>query len=166
MFEIYGGQKTLKQWSKNHKLVVNELPLGAEVHFYNDVNAEHPLQTGVYDMTDSNGKTIRVCNIPNILLTEANKIKVWVPEKIQGLYGKMHTISIPRTKYITVEPAKKPADYVYEETDLDSDCQCDCGDGDVEVSEEDIQNVINNYFADESKRVTDEEVIALLSDDE
>lgn len=122
MFEIYGGAKTLKQWSKNEKLIVNELPLGSEVHFYNDPNKEDPLLTKVYDMTDESGKTIRVCNIPNILLMEVNKIKAWVPEKIKGLYGKMHTISIAREKYITVEPAEKPADYVYEETELDYCC--------------------------------------------
>ena len=122
MFEIYGGAKTLKQWSKNEKLIVNELPLGSEVHFYNNPNEEDPLLTEVYDMTDESGKTIRVCDVPNILLMEANKIKARVPEKIKGLYGKMHTISIAREKYITVEPAEKPTDYVYEETELDYCC--------------------------------------------
>ena len=160
MFEIYGGAKTLKQWSKNEKLIVNELPLGAEVHFYNNPNEEDPLLTEVYDMTDDSGKTIRVCNIPNILLMEANKIKAWVPEKIKGLYGKMHTISIAREKYITVEAAEKPADYVYEETELDYCCPGGGGD----VSEEEIQTIINKTMADKFTTVTDEEVIALLSD--
>lgn len=162
MFEIYGGAKTLKQWSKNEKLIVNELPLGAEVHFYNNPNEEDPLLTEVYDMTDESGKTIRVCNIPNILLMEANKIKAWVPEKIKGLYGKMHTISIAREKYITVEPAEKPTDYVYEETELDYCCP---GGGGDDISEEEIQTIINKTMADKFTTVTDEEVIALLSDD-
>ena len=122
MFEIYGGQKTLKQWSKNQKLIVNELPLGAEVQFFNKVDEEHPLQTPVYDITVDE-VVIRVCDIPNILLQEANTIKVMVPDRIKGLYGKMHTIAIAREKYIPVEPAERPEDYVYEETELDSDYQ-------------------------------------------
>lgn len=163
MFEIYGGQKTLQQWRKNEKLVVNELPLGAEVHFYNDVTEEHSLQTPVYDMTEDSGKTIRVCDIPNVMLTKSSKIKVWVPEKIQGLYGKMHTLSIPRTRYIVVEPAEKPADFVYEETKLDTETHNSSGD--VEVSEEDVKNAVDSYINDNFGRVTNEEVIALLRDD-
>lgn len=40
MFEIYGGKTELTQWTKNQKLIMDRLPIGAEVLFYNDPNED------------------------------------------------------------------------------------------------------------------------------
>lgn len=147
MFEIYGGQKSLKQWSKNQRLVVNELPLGAEVRFYNDVMEEHPLQTAVYDLIEESGKIVRVCDIPNTLLRKVNVIKVCIPEKIDGLYGNLHTLALPRERYIFVEPAEKPNDYIYIETELDSDYGRPSG-SNIEISDEQLKSIIDKAVAE------------------
>lgn len=159
MFKIYGGLTKFTQWTKNQKLIMSRLPLGAEVLFYNDPKEDEPLVTEVYAIQDQNGKDIHVCDVPNIFLTETRKIKVRVPAKVMGLYGEVHNIIGQREKYFEVEPAEKPADYVYEETETEG---CD---GHGEISEEQVVNIVNNYFANEANYVPNEEITALLSDD-
>ena len=116
MFKIYGGDTKFTQWTKNQKLIMSRLPLGAEVLFYNDPKEDEPLVTEVYEYTDENGISFHVCDVPNIFLTDTKRIKVRIPSKVVGLYGIVHSYVGQREHYFEVEPAEKPADYVYEET--------------------------------------------------
>ena len=122
MFEIYGGKTAFNQWDKNQKLIMGRLPVGAEVHFYNNPLEDDPLMTEIYEMQDETGKVIRVCNVPNIFLTTDSKIKACVPEKVRGQYGNLYSVVGSRERIYEVKTAKKPADYVYEETELSSCC--------------------------------------------
>lgn len=158
MFKIYGGQTKFKQWTKNQKLVMSKLPLGAEVLFYNNPSEDEPLVTEVYEFESDTGTKLHVCNVPNIFLTEANKIKVRIPNRVIGLYGIVHSITGPHEKYFEVEPAEKPDDYVYEETPTEGgSCQ-------GSVSDEQIEKAVKSYFSNSENYVPNEEVIALLSD--
>lgn len=116
MFEIYGGTTELTQWTKNQKLIMDRLPIGAEVFFYNDPNDDEPLVTEVYEYKDENGKSFKVCDVPNTFLTETKRIKVRIPNRVVGLYGVVHSYVGQREKSFDVEPAEKPSDYVYEKT--------------------------------------------------
>ena len=116
MFKIYGGDTKFTQWTKNQKLIMSRLPLGAEVLFYNDPKEDEPLVTEVYEYTDDNGISFHVCDVPNIFLTDTKRIKVRIPSKVVGLYGIVHSYVGQPERYFEVEPAEKPADYVYEET--------------------------------------------------
>ena len=116
MFEIYGGAASFKQWDKNQKLIVEKLRVGSEVNFYNDPYDDDPISTAVYEIQNGD-KTYIVCDVPNILLTEATEFKACVPNTIRGPYGNYHRITGSRERYFKVEPAEKPEDYVYEETE-------------------------------------------------
>jgi hypothetical protein len=116
MFKIYGGATKFTQWTKDQKLIMSELPIGADVLFYNDPNEDEPTITEVYEIHDEEGNAIRVCDVPNIFLTETKRIKVRIPKRVRGLYGTMHSIAGQNEKYFEVEPAEKPSDYVYEKT--------------------------------------------------
>lgn len=146
MFKIYGGQEKFTQWTKNQKLIMSKLPLGAEILFYNDPTVDDPLITEVYDMVDETGETINVCDVPNILLTEAKKIRVRIPNLIVARYGIHHKYAGPHVKTFEVEAAEKPSDYVYEETETEGSCNH----SDESVSEDNI--------------ATDEEVANALDD--
>lgn len=155
MFKIYGGHEKFTQWTKGNKLIMSKLPVGAEVLFYNDPKEDDPRVAEVYEFQYENGTKINVVDVPNNLLISSNKIKVRVPEKVKSLYGVIHMISGQREKYFEVEPATKPDDYVYDEESESSG----------NVSEEQVINIVNNYFSEQLDVVTNEEVIALLSDD-
>ena len=161
MFEIYGGDTKFKQWTKNQKLIMSRLPIGAEVLFYNDPKEDEPLVTEVYEYKDENSTSFNVCNVPNIFLTETNKIKVRIPPRVVGLYGVVHSYVGQREKYFEVEPAEKPADYVYEETPTEG-CHCSGSGG---MTEEEIKTIVEKYVSDSHVYATNEDVIALLSDD-
>lgn len=160
MFKIYGGDTKFKQWTKNQKLIMSRLPLGAEVLFYNDPKEDEPLVTEVYEYTDENGISFHVCDVPNIFLTDTKRIKVRIPSKVVGLYGIVHSYVGQLERYFEVEPAKKPADYVYEETPTEG-----CGGHDGSVSEDQVVSIVNNYFATEYEYVPNSEIVALLGDD-
>lgn len=162
MFKIYGGGTKFKQWTKNQKLIMSRLPIGAEVLFYNDPKEDEPLITEVYEYKDENGTSFNVCNVPNIFLTETNRIKVTIPARVVGLYGIVHSYVGQREKYFEVEAFEKPADYVYEETPTEG-CHCS-GSGSGSVSEEEVVTIINNYLSEDYEYVPNSEVIALLSD--
>lgn len=116
MFAIYGGQAPLIQWTQNHKLLMNELPVGADVQFFQDPKVDEPLITEVYEYVDESGSTNKVCDVPNILLQSTLKIKVCVDAKVYGAFGVPFNVIGNREKYFEVKPAEKPSDYVYEET--------------------------------------------------
>lgn len=162
MFKIYGGHEKFTQWSKDQKLTMNRLPLGAEVLFYNDPTVDEPLITEVYAIVDAAGNTVHVCDVPNILLTEAKRIKVKIPAVVVGLFGNAHKYVGQREKYFEVEPAEKPSDYVYEETETE---------GSGSVSDEKIQAAVDKYLEEngvsggvsDSNIATDEEVEEVLN---
>ena len=111
MFQIYNGGTTFKQWSKGNKLVMDVLPVGADVLFYNETYADSPIKSDVYEITVDD-KTIKVCDVPNALLTKTEKIKVCIRSIVTGKYGINHSMVGPREKYFEVEPADKPSNYV------------------------------------------------------
>lgn len=164
MFEIYGGLEKLTQWSKDQKLVMDRLPVGAEVLFYNDPTVDDPLITEVREIVDTDGNSTRVCDIPNILLTETKRIKVKIPATVFGLYGNAHKYVGQREKYFDVEPASKPDDYLYEETPTEGSSGA--------ASDERIDAAIERYFnqngisggVPNGNIATDEEVDDMLND--
>ena len=150
MFKIYGGHEKFTQWTKGQKLIMSKVPVGAEIIFYNDPTVDDPLITEVYEIQDEAGNTVRVCDVPNILLTEAKRIKVRIPEKIVALYGIVHKYVGQNEKYFEVEAAEKPADYVYEETETEGPSSGNSSESGGSVSEDNI--------------ATDEEVNDVLDD--
>lgn len=116
MFKIYGGANKFKQWTQDNKLIMDELPIGADVMFYNDPNEDDPLITEVYEIRDEEDNVFRVCDVPNILLTKTENIKVRIPKVAKGLYGNLYKVAGRNEMIFEVEPAEKPADYVYEKT--------------------------------------------------
>lgn len=150
MFDIYGGLEKFTQWTKDQKLVMDRLPVGAEVLFYNDPTVDDPLITEVYAIVDDAGETVIVCDVPNILLTEAKRIKVKIPAVVVGLYGNAHKYVGQRERYFEVEAVEKPDDYVYEETETEGSS------GSVSVSDEQIEKVVIKYLSEDV--ATDEEV--------
>lgn len=156
MFAIYGGQLGFKQWTKNQKLVVNKLPVGASVQFYNDPGEDDPIVTEVYEIKNDDGMIMRVCNVPNILLTTDSRIKVCVNSKVRSAYGNIYSVIGQREKFFDVESAEKPDDYVYEETPTEG------GSGGSNVSTEEIHNIVNMYMAENFSSASNDEVTALL----
>lgn len=156
MFEIYNGTDKFTQWTKDNKLIMNELPVGAEVLFYNDPNEDEPQVAEVYEMQDGD-KTIHVCDIPNILFTQSSKIKVRVPEKVKGLYGNIHKVVGNREKYFEIVATEKPADYVDDPVDTEGDA----------LTEDDVITIIKEYHSETDTDLpyaSDESVDDMLTD--
>lgn len=101
MYKIDGGKEFLYQWDINQRIIVLEDTVD-EVHFNNRIS-EEALIVEVYT---ENGN--RYANIPNILLQEDWAIKVYM---VSGDYVKEYDS-------IVVNGRVKPADYVYEETEV------------------------------------------------
>lgn len=120
MFKMYGGATKFKQWTQDNKLIMDELPIGADVMFYNDPNEDDPLITEVYEIRDEEDNVFRVCDVPNILLTKTEKIKVRIPKVVKGLYGNLYKAAGRNEMIFEVEPAEKPSDYVYEKTKINT----------------------------------------------
>ena len=120
MFKIYGGATKFKQWTQDNKLIMDELPIGADVMFYNDPSEDDPLITEVYEIRDEEDNVFRVCDVPNILLTETNRIKVRIPKVVKGLYGNLYKAAGRNEMIFEVESAEKPDDYVYEKTKMNT----------------------------------------------
>lgn len=96
-FCIEGGRKQFYRWDLNQKIVVND-PAIDEVHFCNGTTEKSMVST-VKD-----GRA----NVPNVLLQEARKIKVYG-------YSVDHT---KVEKIYEVKDRTKPEDYVYEEAEV------------------------------------------------
>lgn len=97
MFKIYDGREHFWQWDLNQKLIVED-PEITEVHFCNRTD-DCSLVVEVID---------GLANVPNILLQEDWKIKVYA-------------YSVDHTKHeacFKVATRSKPADYVYTETEV------------------------------------------------
>lgn len=112
LFEIYAkeGERQytyLKKWMRDKCLVADELEVGTKVYFSSRFVSEYePLITEVYVNEDG----VKVCNVPNILLTEEENIRVTAYSIDE--YG----VKTEHSKVIEVNDAVKPKDYVYEET--------------------------------------------------
>lgn len=166
MFNIYGGHTKFSQWTQNQKLIMNELPVGADVQFFQDPNEDDPLITEVYEFVGESGSTIKVCDVPNILLMNARKIKAYVDDTVYGAFGKAFKVIGNREKYFEVAAAEKPEDYVYEETPLKG---CGCCDDSTGVTDEQLQEAIEKYMNEngtvsDDSIATDEEVENALND--
>lgn len=143
MFRIYGGLTKFKQWTQDQKLSMKDLPLGADVHFYNDPGEDEPVITEVYEVKEPDGSVSHVCDVPNIMLQDTRRIKVQIPETVIGPFGTAYRYAGgPREKYFEVEAAEKPADYVYKETPTKG---CGCTGG-TEVPEDKIEAAVKNYL--------------------
>ena len=108
MFKLLDKRPYFWQWDSNQRLTMNGLSEGCEVHFKNDATDE-PLTTLVR-IEDG----IPVCDVPNILLTSSDSIKVYI--YVKDLLGN-RTV---RGKVLTVKGREKPNDYVYTETEVQS----------------------------------------------
>lgn len=106
MFEILNGRGSFWQWDINQKLVVQDLPNCAEVHFSNG-NSDDALVTLVKTV---DGK--KVCDVPNVVLQKAGYVNVFA-YVIDG--------EEKYTEYkasILVIARSKPEDYIYTETEI------------------------------------------------
>lgn len=101
MLEIIDGRKQFYQWDKNQRLLVNN-DLITEVHYSNN-DTQEALVCGVYE---ENGK--RYANVPNILLQKRWDIKAY------GCCAEC----VRAAQVFSVAYREKPADYVYEETEV------------------------------------------------
>lgn len=101
MFKIFDGRDNFYQWDLNQKVIVSD-PKITEVHFSNKTGA-NALVCEVYEL-----EGVRVADVPNILLQEDWKLKVYA-------YNADHTETSDCFKVIT---RAKPADYVYTETEV------------------------------------------------
>lgn len=161
MFNIYGGGTKFTQWMKNQKLLMNELPVGADVHFFNEPGEDEPVITEVYELTADDGSISKVCDVPNIMLTNTYKIKVHVDAVVYGPLGNAYNVIGNREKYFEVVAAEKPADYVYEETPTKG-CGCDSMSGDV--SDEQIETAVNKYFIENPIAVVPDGGVAIYAE--
>ena len=105
MFEILNGRSSFWQWDINQKLVVQDLPNCAEVHFSNG-NSDYALVTLVKTV---DGK--KVCDVPNVVLQKAGYVNVFA-YVIEG--EEKHT---EYKASILILARSKPEDYIYTETE-------------------------------------------------
>lgn len=105
MFEILNGRSSFWQWDINQKLVVQDLPNGAEVHFSN-CNSDYALVTLVKTVDGKN-----VCDVPNVVLQKAGYVNVFA-YVIEG--EEKHT---EYKASILILARSKPEDYIYTETE-------------------------------------------------
>ena len=106
MFEILNGRGSFWQWDLNQKLVVQDLPNCAEVHFSNG-NSDYALVTLVKTV---DGK--KVCDVPNVVLQKAGYVNV---------FAYVIDAEEKYTEYkaaILVLARSKPEDYIYTETEI------------------------------------------------
>ena len=92
------------QWDLNHRLILNGVEPGVEVHFSN-CHSEKALVTETY----ADGELV-FANVPNIMFTEAADISVFVN------IGEQVTDAV----LISVFERPKPEEYVYTETEVKS----------------------------------------------
>lgn len=106
MFRLFDGRTHFWQWDCDQKLVVSEAAVGTAIHFANDGMSET-----LTVLVKQEGAQ-RVCSVPNSLLTEAKRIKVYA--YVDDERG-ARTI---RRREFMVKEREKPAGYIYKETEL------------------------------------------------
>ena len=98
MFKITDGRECFYQWDKDRQLYVEDNTI-TQVHFDNRTT----LNSIVVDVKDG------VCDVPNFLLYNNNKIKVY--GYINDGYTKIEEV-------FEVIPKSRPSDYIYTETEI------------------------------------------------
>ena len=132
MFKIYDGREHFWQWDLNQKLIVED-PTINEVHFSNRADKDS-LPVDVYE---ENG--LRLANVPNILLQEDLKIKVYA-------YSVDHT---KHEAWFYVTTKSKPADYIYTETEIkDYNSLLDKINGKVDKSDILTEVIVDEVYTD------------------
>ena len=136
MFKIYNDEERLWQWDVGQRLIVAD-DICSEVHFCNGTS-ECALVCEVYEEDG-----LRFVNIPNILLQDANPLKVF-----NMLCGddEQHT---KNAEIFPVFKRSKPDDYVYTETEIKSYAVLSKRIDELEkngVSEEQIEKAVNAYL--------------------
>ena len=132
MFRILDGRDSFYQWDIDRKLIVNDNSI-KEVHFCNKTD-ECSLVCETYQEDE-----LTVVNVPNILLQDSWKIRV---------YG----YDANYTKYCStfgVVKRSKPADYVYTETEIRKWEDIENRMNEFEkngVSAEMVEKAVNNYL--------------------
>ena len=101
MFSILDGREEFYQWDKDRKIIVADDSI-KEVHFCNKTD-----DCSLVVETYKDGE-LTLANVPNILLTNYWKIRVF------GYTGDFTKFE----KCFKVNPRSKPADYIYTETEV------------------------------------------------
>lgn len=104
IFSIEDGREAFFQWDVNQKLIISS-PVCSQVHFCNQ-SLDEAL---VVEVKKTDGVTW--CDVPNILLQEASRIKCYTYSVADG-YRTTHEC------IFEVIPRKKPSSYVYTETEV------------------------------------------------
>ena len=104
IFRISDGRKAFYQWDSDQKLIISA-PICSQVHFCN----QYTEKALVVDVKETDGT--RWCNVPNILLQEASKIKVYTYSISDGCRTTHECI-------FDVVPRKRPESYIYTETEV------------------------------------------------
>lgn len=102
MIQLESGKNYAWQWDLGHRLILEDIQPGTEVHFSKCTMPEALVMVPYAD-----GEK-RVVDVPNILLQDAEEISVYIycAEKV------VHTACI------NVYERPKPSDYVYTETEV------------------------------------------------
>ena len=132
MFKIADGRESFFQWDLDRKLIVNDKTIN-EVHFSNKTD-ECSLTVEVYEEDG-----LRYADVPNILLQDNWRINVYG-------YNTNHTVFKAR---FDVLARRKPADYVYTETEIKNYDDLKARVDEIEkngVSEEAIGAAVENYL--------------------
>lgn len=104
MIQLESGFDHAWQWDLNHRLILDGVNSGIEVHFSN-CHSEKALVTETY----ADGELV-FANMPNIMFTKAADISVYVYIDEQ----------VTHSALISVFERPKPEDYVYTETEVKS----------------------------------------------
>lgn len=108
MIKIKGGRKVLYQWDLNQSIILDNVFIGAQVHFSDEHNTKDTCP--VLLAYEENGQVL--ADIPNIFLQKSGIITVYIYTKKEN---EEHTEYFSE---LLVLPRKKPDDYVYTETEI------------------------------------------------
>ena len=108
MIMIEGEKSNLYQWDLNMRLLLINIPVGVEVHFDDVHNTVQNCPKVVSYEEDGNV----YADIPNIFLQKPGMITVYIYVQEENKRYTKYNIEI------LVLPRKKPADYVYTETEI------------------------------------------------
>lgn len=108
MISIEGNRVALYQWDLNQRVILLNISSGTEIHFSDSNSAEE--SCAVLKTYTEKGQMY--ADIPNILLQKSGTIYAYVYIK-----NKDRSYTIHKSEIIVL-PRKKPADYVYEETEI------------------------------------------------
>lgn len=98
---LKSGYSNAWQWDLDHRLILEGVAAGTEVHYSNADSAE-ALVLDAYQEGDQ-----IFADVPNILLQEAKDISVYIYDG-----------HVEHTAFIAVWGRAKPADYIYTETEI------------------------------------------------